>query len=253
MTPPLRHLALAAALAFAACASAPAATSITGLLTAAVTQPTTPATSGLHSFRAGASATLYIPPGLRPGEPAPFLLLLHGGGQRGGDMIRRFRDEADRRGIVLLAPDSARNTWDAVREVARGHAPAFGEDVGRIDAALKEAIARVAVDPKRMAIAGISDGAGYALSLGARNSRLFPMTMAFSAGLIVTGETGPPSHMFVSHGDMDGVLPIALSRDGIVPALRQAGFKVEFVQFHGGHELPDNVLDRALDAWLGPN
>jgi phospholipase/carboxylesterase len=246
---------MAAAFGLAACASAtsPDAAPVSGRLTAAVTQPATPDGPGVHTFRAGASATLYIPASVKPGAPAPFILLLHGGGQRGGDMIRRFKDEADRRGIVLLAPDSARGTWDAVTEVARGHEPAFGEDVARIDAVLKEAFAHVAVDPKRMAIAGISDGAGYALSLGTRNSALFPMTMAFSAGMIVTGDTGPSSRIFVSHGDMDRVLPIALSRDGIVPALRQAGFKVEFMQFHGGHELPNDVLDRALDSWLGPN
>lgn len=224
-----------------------------GLLTAPVVQPASPAAPGLQIFRAGASASLYIPASVKPGEPAPFLLLLHGAGGKGGDMIRLFRAEADRRGIVLLAPDSARKTWDAVMEVSRGRQPAFGEDVPRIDAAMKEAFARVAVDPKRMAIAGFSDGAGYALSLGVRNSAMFSNTMAFSAGLMVAGETGPPSHIFISHGDKDHVLPIAISRDTLVPALKQAGFQITFVQFHGDHELPSVVLDRALDDWLGPN
>lgn len=253
MTSPLRLIVAAAAIALAACVSAPAGAPVSGRLSAHATATDKPASPGLHTFRAGANATLYIPPGLTTGQAAPFLLLLHGGGQKGGDMIRRFRDQADQRGIVLLAPDSAGATWDAVIAVARGREPAFGEDVGRIDAALAEAFARTAVDPKRMAVAGFSDGAGYALSLGVRNTALFPMTMAFSAGLIVTGDTGPPSRIFVSHGDMDRVLPIAVSRDEIVPALRQAGFKVEFMQFHGGHELPEAALERALDAWLAPH
>src|SRR5512147_195289 len=85
-----------------------------GLLTAAVTQPASPGAPGLQNFRAGAQAALYIPASVKTGEPAPFLLLLHGAGGKGGDMIRWFRGEADRRGIVLLAPDSARKTWDAV-------------------------------------------------------------------------------------------------------------------------------------------
>lgn len=224
-----------------------------GLLTVAVTQPASPAAPGLQNFRAGAQAALYIPASVKPGEPAPFLLLLHGAGGKGGDMIRWFRAEADRRGIVLLAPDSARKTWDAVVEVSHGRQPAFGEDVPRIDAAMKEAFARVAVDPKRMSVAGFSDGAGYALSLGVRNSAMFQNTMAFSAGLMVAGETGPPSHIFISHGDKDHILPIAVSRDTLVPALKQAGFHVTFVQFHGDHELPNEILDRALDGWLGPN
>jgi predicted esterase len=224
-----------------------------GLLSPPAARPAGPAAPGLQTFRAGAFASLYIPASLKAGEAAPFLLLLHGGGQKGGDMIRMFRAEADRRGIVLLAPDSARRTWDAVVEVSHGRRPAFGEDVPRIDAAMKEAFARVAVDPKRMAVAGFSDGAGYALSLGVRNSAMFHNTMAFSAGLIVAGDTGPPSHIFISHGAKDHVLPIAISRDTLVPALKQAGFHVTFVQFHGDHELPGDVLDRALDDWLGPN
>ena len=224
-----------------------------GLLTAVVTQPALPATPGLQNFRSGAQAALYIPASLKPGEAAPFLLLLHGAGGKGGDMIRWFRAEADRRGIVLLAPDAARKTWDAVLEVSHGRQPAFGEDVPRIDSAMKEAFARVAVDPKRIAVAGFSDGAGYALSLGVRNSALFQNTMAFSAGLMVAGETGPPSHIFISHGDKDRILPISISRDTLVPALKQAGFKVTFAQFHGDHELPAEILDRALDDWLGPS
>lgn len=224
-----------------------------GLLSPPAAQPAGPAAPGLQTFRAGTSASLYIPASVKPADPAPFLLLLHGGGQKGGDMIRMFRAEADRRGIVLLAPDAARRTWDAVLEVGHGRQPAFGEDVPRIDAAMKEAFARVAIDPKRTAIAGFSDGAGYALSLGVRNSAMFRNTMAFSAGLMVAGDTGPPSHIFISHGDKDHVLPIAISRDMLVPALKQAGFHVTFVQFHGDHELPGDVLDRALDDWLGPN
>jgi phospholipase/carboxylesterase len=168
-------------------------------------------------------------------------------------MIRLFKAEADRRGIVLLAPDSAEKTWDAVVEVARGRTPAFGEDVARIDAALLEAFSRVAVDPEHLGVAGFSDGAGYALSLGVRNSSLFRTTFAFSAGLMVAGETGPPSRIFISHGDRDAVIPATISRDTLAPALQRAGFNVEYVEFHGGHELPDQVLDRAFDSWLGPN
>ena len=48
-------------------------------------------------------------------------------------------------------------------------------------------------------------------------------------------------------------ISVTTSRDILAPALKQAGFKVTFVQFHGDHELPDDVLDRALDDWLGPN
>jgi phospholipase/carboxylesterase len=239
-------------LASSACAasSAPAGATSDGRLAAIAAAPATPARPGLHPLRTGARATLYIPVSAANG-PAPFLILLHGAGGGSDGMIRRFRDEADRRGIILFAPESAASTWDAVLEIGRGREPAFGQDVARIDTALAEAFARANADPKRIGIAGFSDGAGYALSLGVRNSSVFSAVFGFSPGMIVPGDTGPPTHVFISHGEKDRVLPISVPRDTLVPLLKQARFDVTFVTFNGGHELPDDVLRQALDGWLG--
>lgn len=240
----------AATLLTAACASAPATPTSDGRLHARPSANATQATPGQHRFDAGTSSLLYVPANLPPG-PAPFLMLLHGAGGRGEQMVRRFRGEADKRGIILFAPDSARQTWDAVVEVGRGRPPAFGEDVARIDAALAEAFRRVNADPGRLGVAGFSDGASYALSLGARNSDRFSGIFGFSPGLIVAGEVGPPRKVVITHGEQDRVLPVATARDVLTPMLRQAGFDVDLVLFRGGHELPDGVLAAALEGWLG--
>lgn len=234
----------------AACASAPASIASDGRLHAMPSATTPQAAPGQYRFDAGTSSLLYVPANLPPG-PAPFLMLLHGAGGRGDQMIRRFRDEADTRGIILFAPDAARQTWDAVVEVGRGRPPAFGGDIARIDAALAEAFARVSVDPARVGVAGFSDGASYALSLGARNSDRFSGIFGFSPGLIVTGDVGPPRKVVITHGEQDRVLPVSTARDVLAPMLRQAGFDVELVLFRGGHELPDEVLAAALAGWLG--
>lgn len=247
-----RALVAALLLGLAACASGgatPAPVS-DGRLSAAIAAPTRPDTPGLHRFRAGAPSVLYIPATAR--APAPLLVLLHGAGGGADGMIRRFREEADRRGVILLAPESAGSTWDAVAEIGRGRAPAFGGDVARIDAALAETFARASIDPKRIGVAGFSDGAGYALSLGVRNSDRFSAVFGFSPGMIVPGDTGPPTRVFISHGEKDRVLPISVPRDTLVPLLKQARFNVTFVSFNGEHELPDVVLRQALDGWLGP-
>lgn len=245
-----RMLVAIACLLAAACAAGPAPAGSDGRLHALPAPVETPASPGQHRIRAGASAALYIPASLPPG-PAPFLVLLHGAGGRGDQMIRRFRDEADRRGIILLAPDSAGVTWDAVIEAGRRRTPAFGEDVARIDAALAEAFTRVNADPGRLGIAGFSDGASYALSLGARNSDRFSGIFGFSPGLIVPGDVGPPRRVVITHGEQDRILPVAVARDTLTPMLRAAGFEVDLVLFRGGHELPDEVLAGALDEWLG--
>ncbi len=246
---------LGAVLLLAACAAGPVAAPASGLLTVQVTPPEKlSAERGFRRLEAGATATLYVPDSVSLDRPAPLLLLLHGAGGRGEGLARRFKAEADRRGFIILAPDSEGQTWDAVLSIAsnRSRPPVFGEDVARIDSVLRETLSRYPIDPSKLAIAGFSDGAGYALSLGARNSALFHSIMAFSAGMMVAGDTGPPAKVFISHGTKDRILPIAISRDTLAPALRNVGFKVEFVTFNGDHELPDDVLAKGLDMWLGP-
>jgi predicted esterase len=232
---------------------APAAKQISGELSARPAAPVNTTSAGRHRMRAGTTATLYLPEAIPAGASAPFLLLLHGAGGKGDDMIRKFKAQADMRGIILLAPDSADPTWDVAMSMSgnRWAPPSFGRDVKRIDTLLKEAFARVNVDPQFVAVAGFSDGASTALSIGARNAALFPVTLAFSAGGMVPDWTGPAGRVFFSHGAKDPILPIAIARDSLAPALSATGFAVTFVSFEGGHALPEPVLEQAMVWWLG--
>lgn len=232
-----------------------AAKEISGELSARPSAPavTAATAAGRHRLRAGATATLYVPESIPAGASAPFLLLLHGGGGRGDDMIRRFKAQADARGIILLAPNSADRTWDVAMSMSENPwaPPSFGKDVRRLDAVLAETFARVKADPQRVAVAGFSDGASMALSIGANNTTLFPATLAFSAGGMVADWTGRAGRVFFSHGEKDRILPIATTRDAWAPALRATGFTVTFVSFDGGHAIPDPVLEQAMVWWLG--
>src|SRR5690349_23397268 len=58
------------------------------------------------------NAIAYIP-GTAPPRP-PLLVLLHGAGRENAIMVQHFEAEADKRGIVLLAPTSRGVTWDTV-------------------------------------------------------------------------------------------------------------------------------------------
>jgi phospholipase/carboxylesterase len=226
-----------------------AAKEISGELSARPSVPAgTTIGAGRHRLR---DAALYVPETIRADTPAPFLLLLHGAGGKGDDMIRRFKPQADRRGIILLAPNSAELTWDVALSMGhRGSPPGFGRDIKRIDVLLNDAFARVNVDPQRVAVAGFSDGASTALSIGVRNVELFPATLAFSAGGIVPHWAGASGRVFFSHGTKDPILPIAIARDSLAPELRATGFDVTFETFDGGHELPNPVLERAMSWWL---
>jgi phospholipase/carboxylesterase len=89
-----------------------------------------------------------------------------------------YASYADKGRFIILAPQSPSPTW--------GIGPKnWGYDYLAINRALEEAFARCAIDSNRLAIAGISDGASYALSLGLANGDVFSYVIAFSPGFIV--------------------------------------------------------------------
>lgn len=173
---------------------------------------------------------------------APLLLFLHGATQNGAAMLRRIGPAADQAGVVVVAPDSRGGSWDAIRDD-------FGEDVAFLNRVLEFVFARVAVDPRRVAIGGFSDGASYALSLGLANGDLFPRVVACSPGFIVQAPAQGHPRFFFSHGRADQILPIDQCSRVIVPRLRAMGYDVAFREFDGRHELPPAIATEALQ-WM---
>jgi phospholipase/carboxylesterase len=149
---------------------------------------------------------------------------------------------AEDRGVILLAPDSRAYTWDIVLG-------ALGPDVEFVDRALARAFSLRAVDPKRVAIGGFSDGASYALSLGLANGDLFSRVVAFSPGFVADLPHRGAPRLFVSHGTRDEILPIDTCGRRIVNDARRQGYDVRFVEFDGGHGVPAEVAEAAMD-WL---
>ena len=159
-------------------------------------------------------------------------------------MLETWRDFADRQGMLVLAPDSRAATWDMVLG-------GFGPDITFIDQALAWVFERCAVDSARVYIAGFSDGASYALSLGLINGDLFNKVVAFSPGFIVAERrTGRPA-IFISHGLYDRVLPIDQTSRRLVESLKQGRYAVTFREYLAGHRVPTDVRDAAL-RWLAP-
>jgi phospholipase/carboxylesterase len=195
---------------------------------------------------AGRDGLLYVPECVRTDAPAPLCVVLHGAGGDAADMLGALQDAADAAGAVLLVPESRGGTWDVLHG-------GFGPDVAFVDAALEAACARVPVDGARVAIAGFSDGASYALSLGLANGDLFRQVIAFSPGF-----SAPPSRtgwprVFVSHGTRDAVLPIDPCSRAIVPRLRGAGYEVIYEEFPGRHEVPAELAAQALETFVAGN
>jgi phospholipase/carboxylesterase len=191
---------------------------------------------GLGSTRDG---LLYVPAGYGAGKRAPLALTLHGAGGDARSGISHFLHLADAAGVVLLAPESRGRTWDVL-------VGGYGPDVEFIDRALKWAFDRLALDTRRLAITGFSDGASYGLSLGLTNGDLFTHLIAFSPGFMAPAQRRGKPPVFVSHGTRDRVLPIGRCSRRIVPQLDRAGYRVRYREFDGPHTVPASIAREAL-------
>lgn len=189
-------------------------------------------------------ALLYVPPTLRAGVPAPFAVMLHGAGGNAEHGLHLLRDYADSKGMILLAPESRKTTWDIIVESR------YGPDVAFIDDCLSHVFDRYAVDPKHIAIGGFSDGASYALSLGISNGQIFTHIIAFSPGFMAPVRVENKTRIFVSHGTEDNVLPIGPCSRKIVPILKREGFAVEYREFEGPHTIPADISRRAVEWFV---
>ena len=243
-----QFLAAAAALAYAACRNSSPAPAADAVLRSRPGAPTGTVQPGLHPLGLSSGARdgfLYVPPSYRAETPAPLIVLLHGAGHDANEWASAPLDDLlGGRGAVALIPSSRGSSWD----VRFG---GFGPDVRFLDSALAQTFGRVNVDPARIALAGFSDGASYALSLGASNGDLFGALMAFSPGFFApAARTGTPK-VYVSHGTSDQVLPIDATSRQLVPRLRELGYDVTYREFAGGHTVTLEIGKEAIGWWLG--
>jgi phospholipase/carboxylesterase len=195
------------------------------------------ADGGETGFQELGTARLYVPPG---DGPKRLVVSLHGAGGVPDHALAWFRPYADEAGLIVLAPKSSGVTWD----LSQG---GFGADVLAIDRLLAQVFAEHEVDD--VAVAGFSDGASYALSLGLSNGDLFRSVIAFSPGFIAYAQATGAPRLFVSHGTQDSVLPIGRTSRRGVPSLRAAGYRVRYREFDGDHEVPGPIVRDAVE-WL---
>ena len=186
---------------------------------------------------------LFVPKGYLPDVPAPLVLMLHGAGGTGLGVSYTFT-VADDLGIIVLAPDSRDEaTWDFLVH-------GYGDDVEFIGVALHDIYTRCNVDRKRMAIAGHSDGASYALSLGLGTGDTFGKIMAFSPGVMQPAEVHGKPKIFISHGLSDPIMPIDATSRKFVPRLKGLGYDVTYREYEGRHGVTPAVVREGFEWFL---
>jgi predicted esterase len=202
-----------------------------------------PAPAGLHPLRVreGRDSLVYIPETAAKFAKAPLVLALHGATQGAEQGIALLRSQADENGFVLLAPASTDKTWEIEGD--------WGEDFDNVDLSLALSFGLRNIDPAKIAVAGFSDGASYALALGLWNGDLFSSVLGFSAGYLADGERVGKPPVFLSAGTQDPIFPIDRCGRAIAKSLKADGYSVTMREFNGRHTLPPDVASEAM-AWM---
>ncbi len=194
----------------------------------------------------GRSGAYYIPAGPRS-QPIPLLVVLHGSGGTGRDMVADFRPFAQARHFAIVAPDSRDpGTWEV------------GDQPGDVTPDLTHTLscmewvrtnAGLVIDSWHVLIAGYSAGGSSAPYIGSNRP---PFThVAVLHGGVFPGGIGPrrPSAWF-STGERDSYRPVALVKQAAAE-LSALGFAVMFRAYPGGHEYSVAEVRDLVDWWLG--
>ena len=188
-------------------------------------------------------AGLVVPDGIDPRRPSPLAVLFHGGGGSAERILPMLERHAHAEKFLLLVPQSLFPTWDIV---IAGHGP----DRERVAAALAHVADRFLLDSQHLCFAGHSDGGSYTLSLGLANGDVASHLIVSSAGFLsVHLQVGAP-RIFLSHGTADAQIPIDRSARVHVPALREAGYGVTYVEYDGPHAYQPAVVAQAVAFFL---
>jgi len=202
-----------------------------------------PHSAGQHRLELGEAdrdGLFYVPRGIKPDAALPLWVVLHGAGGTAQSAAYTF-PLADEFGVLILAPDSRdERTWDGVLRN-------WGPDVDFIAAAVNRMSSLFIIDRRRLAVAGFSDGASYALSFGITYGDEFSRVIAMSPGIMQPMAARGKPKIFISHGTTDRVMPIDETSRKIVPRLKTLGYDVTYREYEGRHTVSPPIVREAFE------
>lgn len=206
--------------------------------------------AGEHYLDSLPDYVVYVPSQCVGTRRVPLVVLLPGGGETSRTVLdeRWGRHLADKYGMILLVPNAEGRPgrWDVFdagefRKTVAGSLQALqfrdNPDVRNIDAALKQVLRTFAIDPDKIALAGMSNGGSYSLFLGRSNLDVFSRIGAMSAlgPFTGTGPRHPTTQFFVSGAMKEQGINMVQQTLRLTQELRQAGHQVEPVLCLRGH------------------
>lgn len=204
---------------------------------------------------------VFVPVGYTPDRAWPIILFLHGAGERGADGSLQT--------TVGLAPAIRRDRSRFPALIVMPQLPQDSQWVGAPAEAAVEALRRTMaefrVDSSRIYLTGISMGGHGSWYLAFRYPELFAAVAPICGWVterpdlpgsvpVVPADSGPPlptlaarlRHMsiWIFHGEMDQVVPVAASREAAA-ALRAVGGHIRYTELLG---LDHNAWDAAYGS-----
>jgi polyhydroxybutyrate depolymerase len=198
-----------------------------------------------RSLAVGGQTRTYVvhaPPGLDPHKPAPVVLALHGATMTGPLMawFSGLNVKADAAGFIVVYPNGTGRRssyfWNAgtcCGEAAQQNV----DDVAFVRAVLDDLVTAYRIDPRRVYVTGMSNGAMMAYRLAAELSDRIA-AVAPVAGTMACGECRPTRP---------------------VPVLHVHGTEDEFVPFGGGRgaksisDVPHRSVADTIATWVRAN
>jgi phospholipase/carboxylesterase len=159
------------------------------------------------------------------------------------------------RGWWRLGLDAHRRPGDGLPELSRTNPPGLTAANHRIRTLLAGLAAKGGYPRERQMLAGYSQGAMIAADIAFTTDEPLEALVLLSPTIVnePAWRAGLPRRrglrVFISHGRRDTVLPFDVS-DRLQQAMRDAGLRVTWHPFDGGHEVPGEIV-RALNSFLG--
>ena len=212
------------------------------------------------------------------------IVLMHGYGAPGDDLVGIGGAIDVPAGTTFLFPEAPLSLGDAAMMSLLGDARAWWHiDVGRYQRAMMQGTLNAIVDEipdglkeareqlvamldayeaetktpgtsPRIVLGGFSQGSMLATDVALRTKRPLAGLVVLSGTLLAAKEWLPlmsgrkDLRVFQSHGTADPILPFPIA-ERLRHSFEEAGMKVSFQQFDGGHGIPPEVM-RDLGIWL---
>ncbi len=169
---------------------------------------------------------LFVPEDIKPSNPAPLIVMLHGYKRDGMSLVEKWQDLAAKEGIILVGPNALSSGW-----VMPDDGPQFLHDLIE---ALK---AKYPINPRRVYLFGHSAGARFTIYMSLLESEYF------AAGTLYAGAMDEDGKALISFakrkiplaiyaGTIDPLFPLPVVR-ATRDTLNAQGFGVQLTELSG--------------------